>query len=163
MIEKLIPEYVLIETLHALCYDSERDCIKFRRDATTDERDLEQLRDFEENEANYYRQISKKYNIKLIGCDLSLGELNRLPEDLGINTWGMDPLTVDDPRIDDAREIKMGEIVIDYSKKYSKPLIAIIGHWHARSDSKIHEKLKGWVDYICIWDEEVVKKKRKGK
>jgi len=156
LIKKLRPEYVLIETLHALSSDPESDCIKFREGAITDENDLEELRYFEKNADNYYRQMSKKYNIKLIGCDLSLGERNRFIEDLGINTWGMNPLTIDDLRIDDARENKMGNIVFNYSGSSSKPVIAIIGNWHARKDSKIHEKLKENIEYICIWSEKAV-------
>lgn len=57
---------------------------------------------------------------------------------------------------DDMRETRMGEIVLDYSKKSFEPLIAIIGNWHARKDSKIHEILNSYIDYICIWSKKAV-------
>ncbi len=63
----------------------------------------------------------------------------------------------------DGREIKMGEIIIEFSKESSEPVIAIIGNWHARCDSKIHETLKGHINYVCIWNEEWVEKDRRKK
>ncbi len=63
----------------------------------------------------------------------------------------------------DAREIRMGEIIIEFSKEPSELVVAIIGDWHARCDSKIHETLKGHINYVCIWNEEWVEKDRKNK
>lgn len=152
-IKEFRPKYVLIEKLRALSYDPETDCIKFRDDATIVEDDLLQLKDFEDD-YDYYKKMSKKYNIQLIGCDFSHGELNKLSEDLGIPSFGRGDF--DDIRFDDAREKKMGEIVLNYSGSSSKLIMVIIGHWHARCDSKIHEKLKGYIDYICIWSKKAV-------
>lgn len=42
------------------------------------------------------------------------------------------------PQLNDAREIKMEEVIMDYhSRESSKPLLAIIGHTHAMEKSKI--------------------------
>ncbi len=56
------------------------------------------------------------------------------------------------------RENKMGEIIIEYVQKTIKPVIVIIGHTHARYESKIHQVLKGHVNYICIWNEAIANK-----
>ncbi len=57
---------------------------------------------------------------------------------------------------DDIRETRMGELIIDFSEKSSKPLIVIIGNWHARPASRIHEILKRHIDYVCIWEKDAV-------
>lgn len=68
-----------------------------------------------------------------------------------------------EPDQDDIRETRMGEIIIKFSKKSSKPIIVIIGNWHARIESirnwhasRIHETLNGHIDYSCIWDQGAV-------
>lgn len=153
-LEKLIvmlkPEFVLIEQLVALAFEPESNNVGFRNGLVCiNDEDRENLKGFKNGDYEKLKKISVKNNIKIIGCDLSEGEL-----------CGYDRL---DPLIYDKREKKMGEVIINHSKISSEPLIAFIGHWHARSDSKIHEKLNGNIDYICIWDEGVVKRKRKGK
>ncbi len=58
----------------------------------------------------------------------------------------------------DAREKEMGEITRNHSKESLKPIVVIIGHYHARKDSEVHkipEKEK--IDHICMWNEEEVK------
>lgn len=153
-LEKLIgmlkPEFALIEQLVALAFEPESNHFGFRNGMVCiDDEDRENLKGFITGYYEEFKNISVKYNIKIIGCDLSEGEL------CGYERFN--------PLIYDKRERKMGEVIINYSKISSEPLIAFIGHWHARSDSKIHEKLNGNIDYICIWDEEVVKKQRKEK
>lgn len=53
-----------------------------------------------------------------------------------------------------AREKAMGEIIC---REKSKPIVVIIGHNHAKKDSKVHKILeKEEVDHICIWNEKAV-------
>lgn len=156
-LEKLIvmlkPEFVLIEQLVALAFKPESNDVGFRNGIVCiDEKDQDNLKAFITGDYGDYKDfknISVKYNIKIIGCDLSEGEL-----------CGHGRL---DPLISDKRDKKIGKVIINYSKLSSEPHIAFIGHWHARSDSKTREKLDGNIDYICIWDEGAVKKERKEK
>ncbi len=75
-----------------------------------------------------------EYNLKIVHCDAEK-----------LNTTAI-------------RENKMGEIIIDHVPKTTKPVIVIIGHTHARYESKIHQVLKGHVNYICIWNEAIANK-----
>ncbi len=111
----------------------------------------------------------EKHNCELEPCDLSDQEkvakkteiLERLPDLLpgleGCNNQDLDRL------MDDAREIRMGENIIKFSKKSSEPVIEIIGDCHARCHSKIHKILEGRINYVCIWNEERVEKLKKEK
>jgi hypothetical protein len=136
LIEKLGPKYVLIEAF------KEGD---------------------EKNE--WFKRWKEKYGCELITCDLSEREKRDLRRKLiGYeDQFSFEVLAGPESkqRYDDAKEMRIGEIILDYSGRSSKPLIAIIGHWHTRNDSKIHDKLKEHIDYICILDKEKVERIRK--
>ena len=58
-------------------------------------------------------------------------------------------------------EKTQADIITSCSEVCTRPIVAIIGHYHASEMSKIHEFLELWnVDYICIWNEEEAKKVR---
>lgn len=86
----------------------------------------------------WFKRWKEKYCCKFDRCDIKVDELTG---EIGQ---------------DDIREPRMGQIVLDYQKKSSESLIAIIGNWHARKDSKIHEILNRHIDYICIWSKKAV-------
>lgn len=93
----------------------------------------------------WFQRWNEKYSCTIDRCDIDVGELTGEPDQ------------------DDIRETRMGEIIIDFSKKDSKPLIVIIGNWHARPESignwhasRIHETLNRHIDYGCIWDQGAV-------
>ncbi len=56
-----------------------------------------------------------------------------------------------------------GNIIENGSKACSGPLIVLIGHYHARKDSKIHEVVKGKISYGCIWSYEECEKVQREK
>jgi hypothetical protein len=64
-------------------------------------------------------------------------------------------------------EEKQGNIVENCSEVSSKPIVAILGAWHVRKDSRIHENfhenLNEHNSYICIWNERDIEKKRREK
>ncbi|MBU4010143.1 MAG: hypothetical protein KJ882_05200 [Proteobacteria bacterium] len=62
-------------------------------------------------------------------------------------------------QFNDAREKEMGEIIrSNHSRESSKPIVVIIGHYHAREDSEVHKILeKEKIDHICIWNKKAVK------
>lgn len=100
---------------------------------------IETFKDGDEHDP-WFKSWKEKYHCKLDRCDIEWYEF--VKDGIGQ---------------DDIREIRMGEIVLDYSKKSSEPLIAIIGNLHARKDSKgkdskIHGILNKHIDYICIWN-----------
>lgn len=61
------------------------------------------------------------------------------------------------------KEKAMGEIICRCkSRETSKPIIVIIGHYHAREDSEVHRILeKEKIVHICIWNEKIVEEKKK--
>lgn len=128
LIEKLRPEYVLVE------------------DITNDD----------------FTMWEEKYGCKAELCDLSHQEKETTKHNLGFRDFGfIDSVSTEDELLKsqfyNARENKMGEIIINYSKESSKPIIVIIGHYHASEKSKIHEFLEqGKIDYICIWNETAI-------
>ena len=152
LIRNLKPKYVLIETLSEL------------------------------NENNIcFRHWREKYQCELRPCDLSESEkesvireiLNNHPNLLQELENCYNALEVIEyfehcmslcPDLErpyyDAREIKMGEIILNFSKEPTELVIAIIGNWHARRDSEIHETLNGHINYVCIWNDEIVEKLR---
>src|SRR5574341_1324633 len=98
IIVMLKPEFVLIEQLVALAFEPEINRVGFRDGTVSiNDEDRENLESFIEG-SNYedFKKISIKYNLKLIGCDLSEGELCGYSRD--------------DERIYDDREKKMGEV-----------------------------------------------------
>jgi hypothetical protein len=74
-------------------------------------------------------------------------------------------------------EEKQGNIIIDCSEVCTRPIAAILGDWHVKEDSKIHETLDyprnpvyqdsiesiQKFGYICIWNERNVEKLREKK
>lgn len=60
-------------------------------------------------------------------------------------------------------EETQGNIVEDCSEVSSRPIVAILGAWHVRKDSRIHETLNEHISYICIWNEGDIEKKRREK
>ncbi len=73
-------------------------------------------------------------------------------------------------------EEKQGNIIIECSEVCTRPIAAILGSWHLREDSKIHETLNERITvfqdgivsfqkfgYICIWNEKDVERVREEK
>ncbi len=146
LIRTLKPKYVLIETL-----------------AKGDE--SKTLSEHIENNT-CFRHWRDRHQCDLRPCDLSVQEraykirelLNNYPTPQGWEDYDANSVIAEfeeciimNPHLErllyDAREIKMGEIIIEFSKESSERVIAIIGDWHARCDSKIHETLKGRINY----------------
>ncbi|VVB88827.1 Uncharacterised protein [uncultured archaeon] len=127
LIERLKPEYVLIEVLVALSYNTASEQTGFRKGfVCIDDEDQCQV------ELNGLLNMSLK-NVTLVGCDLSSAELYK---EFGHNNRG-------DRKTYPKRETKMGEVITNYLNlnNSSKPLVAIIGHDHAQRQSKIHKLL----------------------
>lgn len=82
----------------------------------------------------WFQRWNEKYSCTIDRCDINVEELTGEPEQ------------------DDIRETRMGELVLGKPKESSEPLIVIIGNWHARPASKVHEILNKHIDYICIWE-----------
>lgn len=154
IIKQLKPDYVLIELLHGINYEPIPNKVSFRDNSCINENDRDEKNDFEDiffkNNPNddfcYYKYISIRYGVKLIGCDVSLGELDRLPKDLGIESYGRGDF--DDIRFDHARENRMIEIITTYLEKSSN-LIVIMGNTHAEHICEINETLKN-ATYLFI-------------
>jgi hypothetical protein len=107
-----------------------------------------------------FRIWGEKYGCKVVLCDLESHEKENKRRKLGFKNFGFNESVSAEyeslkPQLNDAREIKMGEIIMDnYSRESSKPLLAIIGHKHAMEKSKIHSTLKEKVGYITIWQDQ---------
>ncbi len=90
----------------------------------------------------------RKYEVQLKPCDLPsakicqfyqkiydfLEELTELGDEPELNS-----IIVDDNAI---RELVMGKLIRTESEKTDKPLIAIVGAYHVRPESRIHKKLR---------------------
>lgn len=62
--------------------------------------------------------------------------------------------------ISSSEEIQ-ANIITSCSEVCTRPIVAIIGHHHASEMSKIHEFLEQrTIDYICIWNEDIIRKKK---
>ncbi|MBE0522540.1 MAG: hypothetical protein IBX39_09795 [Candidatus Methanoperedenaceae archaeon] len=56
-------------------------------------------------------------------------------------------------------EEKQGNIILENgSHEYTGSIIGLIGHLHAGTESKIHKILEEKIGYICVWNQEEVKK-----
>lgn len=105
-----------------------------------------------------FKMWRKKYDCKVVLCDLVPHEKENKRRELGFKDFGFNESVSAKyeslkPQLNDAREIKMGEVIIDYSRE-SQTIIAIIGHTHSMEKSKIHSTLKEKVGYITIWQDQ---------
>jgi len=112
-----------------------------------DETDLGEKNDFEDTSFNnkpnddfyYYKYISMRYVVKLIGCDLTNKEGDYIYREQD---------HYNDVALEKGRENKMIEIITTYLEKSSK-LIVIIGNTHAKHICEINETLKN-ATYLFI-------------
>ncbi len=157
LIRTLKPKYVLIEVLsdlneNSICFEHWRE----KHNCKLEPCDLS-----DQEKADRMREILNRYPLMLSGlenCHDALEVISYFEYCKNSSTRSMYP---DLELLEyDARETRMGENIIKFSKESSEPVIEIIGHWHARCDSKIHETLEGYINYVCIWNEEWVDKKR---
>lgn len=151
--EKIIkhfePDYVLIELLHGINYEPIQNKVSFRDKSCIDEMDRGEKNDFEDtffkNKPNddfcYYKYISIRYRVKLIGCDLTSKEGDKY------DYWHTKNIH-HNKALEKGRENKMIEIITTYLEKSSK-LIVIIGNTHAEHICEINETLKN-ATYLFI-------------
>ncbi len=167
LIDKLRPEYLLDEGLGIKTYNplTNQEAIqKNRKFGGEGVMEIEEIKD-------YLLQWSKKYGVFLVGCDLSdreifnLGKVlaKKFPKRYFCDPVMRDTIVLDDPSEKDFpltaldgeiikyRDRKMGETMIEYVKKTTKPLVTIMGSRHIRSESPIHQILKNSnIGYICV-------------
>jgi hypothetical protein len=131
---------------------------------------------------DYFKSMKRKYGCEeVILCDLEEGDKDKkqrellmryLPaqelekHDFGFETDHLFGICAENypdfkskQQFNDDREKEMGEIIRSYrSIESSKPIVVIIGHYHAREDSEVHKILeKEKIDHICIWNKKAVK------
>jgi len=114
---------------------------------------------------DYAVNWADKHQASLIGCDLSMQEMNncfkeiakRYPKkyhydeesDEVYPIEGSLKSTNQESRIFSFREAQMGKTILEYAKRSSKPVVAVVGAYHIRPRAKIHAVMKK-ADYWCI-------------
>ncbi len=154
VIEKVLPAYILAEPgMGAWIFDPNVNEARLREDeppdCPEDKRDMElflrldinwiererneafqSFQDYTDNDIDpnlvelQFKLWSIRYRIPLVGCDLGLHE--KLPPS----------------PTNEAREEKMGEIICEYARRSSKPIVAIVGSSHTETASRIHSILR---------------------
>jgi hypothetical protein len=173
LVDKLKPEYLLHECIGINTYDPSTHQQRLLEGRRVDEFDVG-------NEIpDYMIQWSEKDGLFLVGCDLSMREVEdcgkilaqRHPE-----RYKWDPefqmtevldndfpyFTNQDDGVVPFRDTKIGGMMVEYAGKTSKPLITIMGAHHMRPESPIHQILgNSNIGYICI-DQTFGREKKKG-
>lgn len=153
-IRHLTPQYVLDEKLGAFSYDPRKRELGFTEGSLIGEEDVRELDSVLcDQEIRYMFELADRYKVYLIGCDLSgkedviaIQEINELNK----HKKGFE-LARAHSSIYPYCELKMGRTISRYVKKSSLPLVAIVGRYHIRKKSKIHEVLeKDNLSYITI-------------
>jgi len=172
---RLNPKYLLHEGFRACTYNPKTDKTDVKEYTNNPQPDITQALSGNE----YLTNWSKQYSIPLIGCDISLNELDQfaktLPEEFpdkyeeeppvgmfgtsetfleGIQTsvirTGRE-LGYEDKRVKLHRDKRIGEIIAEQANKTKKSLMAIIGADHMRPASSLHNILKkAKIGYVCI-------------
>lgn len=175
LLAKLKPKYLLHEGFRACTYNLKTDKADVKEYTDNPQPDIAQALSGNE----YLTNWSKEYNIPLIGCDISLNELDQfaktLPEEFPdkyneeppIGFFGSSEtssggeqtrvirtgreLGYEDKRVKLYRDKRIGEIIAEQATKTKKSLMAIIGADHMRSSSELHNILKkAKVGYVCV-------------
>ena len=115
------------------------------------------------NILDYMIQWSEKYGIFLVGCDLSIIEVEDVGKILSQKHPGIyrylrtterldgKHFTNQDEGVVQFRDRKMGEMTVEYVGKTTKPLVTIMGAVHMRPESPIHQILQASnIGYICV-------------
>lgn len=162
LIDKLRPEYLLHECIGISTYDPLTHKEGMLKDRKFE--DFVELHPFP-----YMVQWSEKYGLFLVGCDLSLREIEDTGKILarkfpGKYRWDAEAqmtevlrnvpsfsFTLCDEGVIPYRDKKMGEMTVEYARKTSKPLITIMGAYHMRPKSSLYRILRNSdVGYICV-------------
>lgn len=146
-IKYFIPDYILLELLHGVNYNPKENKISFRDkncideiDNESDKIDIENFKEALDPSPNnhtfsFYKYISNKCSIPIIGCDLTIKEQEHYPSE---------PPEI----VEKAREYKMIEIINTYLEGSSK-LIVIMGNTHAKHIYENNKELKN-ATYLFI-------------
>lgn len=101
-----------------------------------------------EREIRRIMEWKKEYEVKMKRCDLSAGNIRQFHKMAYAFMSGL-PELADEPDLDSIiiddnaiREMAMGKIIRSQWAATSGPLIAIVGGYHVRPESRLHQELR---------------------
>ena len=151
LVDKLRPEYLLHELIGIQTYDP-----RTQRKGELEGRLIDGVCEMH-GMSGHTIQWSDEYGIYLVGCDLSLSELDVVERELvekrpNIYRYGPAGLVerldgtpffiTQDDGVVEYKDIHMGEMIVEYAAKTEKPLVTIVGSSHMRPESQIHQILQ---------------------
>lgn len=161
LIDKLKPEFLLHEYMGVQTYDPEtksKECIEGRMygDAMPPDEDI----------PDYLIQWSDQYGFFLVGSDLTMEEVKHVGRCLSKKypeTYDYDPeydiverldgeeFSHQDDGVIPYRDSNIGNMISQYARKTTAPLVAIVGGYHIKDNSSIHTRLEeAGIGYACI-------------
>jgi hypothetical protein len=145
------PEFILYECLGAMIYDPKSRQVRRHPDVPhmpfID--DLEST--VEDRAAAHMMGVADRMGVPVIGIDLSLGEAELYARGLHEIFPDISP-TSRETKEREFQETRQAERMLQYEKKATRQMIAVIGNYHRRPGSLIHPILKGaGIGYACIY------------
>ena len=150
IIEQAKPDYLLHEFLGARRYDPGVKRHTFLEGVPVNCIDDFELSDKSLSEDKHVMAWAEKYGFIAIGIDLSYAELDIVEKEIH-RKYPEYICTTESPIEVIYRERRMGNRIVEYQPKITKPLVVVMEAHHIRPLSQIHRILKREsITYVCI-------------